>query len=88
MAAEMRGPTTGGGRPGVGRRVSSVFDMGSSSRAPPSIASPPRRSSARPGLSSSASFSVGSGGGPTTGRLFSFLVIIFLFLHGNAHACV
>lgn len=72
MTAEMRGPTPGGGggaggggRPGINRRVSSVFDMGSGSRgATPAISSPPRRaSSGRQALVSTASFSVGSGSG-------------------------
>ncbi|CAM9633741.1 unnamed protein product [Ectocarpus sp. 13 AM-2016] len=74
MAAQMRGPDAGGsggggggGRPGINRRVSSVFELGGGSgggRANPGISSPPRRQSTRPSLSTAASFSVGSGGGP------------------------
>lgn len=74
MAAQMRGPDAGGsggggggGRPGINRRVSSVFELGGGSgggRANPGISSPPRRQSTRPSLSTAASFSVGSSGGP------------------------
>ncbi|CAN0122608.1 unnamed protein product, partial [Ectocarpus sp. 12 AP-2014] len=68
MAAQMRGPDAsgsgggggGGGRPGINRRVSSVFELGGGSgggRANPGISSPPRRQSTRPSLSTAASFS-------------------------------
>lgn len=69
MAEKMRGPgssTSGGGRPGINRRVS-VFDLGggsghNSSRATPTISSPPHRGP-RNSLPQAASFSVGSGTG-------------------------
>lgn len=88
MAAEMRGPKTGGGggsRPGINRRLS-VFDMATgggggsggagSGRASVAIASPPRRSSGRPSMPVAASFSVGSTSGLCR-HTFFFLAMFF-----------